>query len=144
MGKLFEELKVLKKAYDDKLRKEGEAAVKEAFKDLFEKFPELELIWWTQYTPYFNDGDVCTFRVNEFYSVFSDPTDPEGETDYNDDYNDTWSLKSAKDPRKKKIGKAVEELENELPRDVMLSVFDDHVKVVANRKGFTVHDYEHD
>jgi hypothetical protein len=134
MGKLFEELKVLKKAYDDKLRKEGEAAVKDAFKDIFERFPELEMIWWTQYTPYFNDGDTCVFGVHDFYCVFPDPANPEWEVDYSDYDNDTWSLKSSKDPRKKEIGKAVEELKNELPKDVMLSVFDDHVKVVATRK----------
>jgi len=144
MGKLFEELKVLKKAYDEKLRKEGEAAVKDAFKDIFDKFPELEMIWWTQYTPYFNDGDTCVFRVHDFYAVFPDPASPDDEVDYNDDYNDSWSLKSSKDPRKKEIGQAIDELESELPRDVMLSVFGDHVKVVATRKGFAIHDQDHD
>lgn len=66
MGKLFDELKQLKKEYDEKLRREGEAAVKDAFKDVFEKFPELRSIQWTQYTPYWNDGDVCHFSVHEF------------------------------------------------------------------------------
>jgi hypothetical protein len=42
------------------------------------------------------------------------------------------------------MGKSIDELESELPGDVMLSVFGDHVKVIANRKGFTVRDYEHD
>jgi hypothetical protein len=29
--------------------------------ELFEEFPELESFSWTQYTPYFNDGDTCEF-----------------------------------------------------------------------------------
>lgn len=66
MGKLFEELKQLKAEYDKKLQQEGEAAVKDAFNDLFTTYPEVRTVAWTQYTPYWNDGDVCHFRVHEF------------------------------------------------------------------------------
>jgi hypothetical protein len=66
MGKLFDELKEMKATYDRKLQQEGEAAVKDAFKDLFDKFPEVRSVVWSQYTPYFNDGDVCYFSVHEF------------------------------------------------------------------------------
>lgn len=36
----------------------------------FKMYPEVAAVRWTQYTPYFNDGDVCEFSVNspEFYS----------------------------------------------------------------------------
>lgn len=66
MGKLFDELKEMKAAYDRKLQQEGESAVKDAFKDIFDKYSELRSVVWSQYTPYFNDGDVCTFSVHEF------------------------------------------------------------------------------
>jgi hypothetical protein len=66
MGKLFDELKEMKAAYDRKLQDEGQAAVKDAFKDLFDKFTEIRSVVWSQYTPYFNDGDTCTFSVHEF------------------------------------------------------------------------------
>jgi hypothetical protein len=66
MGKLFDELKAMKEAYDRKLQHEGQAAVKDAFKDLFDKFPEARSISWRQYTPYFCDGDPCYFGVHEF------------------------------------------------------------------------------
>lgn len=66
MGKLFNELKEMKAAYDRKLQQEGQAAVKDAFKDLFDKYPEVRSVVWCQYTPYFNDGDTCTFGVHEF------------------------------------------------------------------------------
>jgi len=37
----------------------------ESSQELFEKHPLLESFSWTQYTPYFNDGDTCSFGVNE-------------------------------------------------------------------------------
>ena len=37
------------------------------FQEVFERYPEITVIKWTQYTPYFNDGDTCEFYVNEFY-----------------------------------------------------------------------------
>lgn len=48
------------------MRAEGEAALKEAFSEFFEMHPGVRAIVWTQYTPHFNDGDACTFSVNEF------------------------------------------------------------------------------
>ncbi len=34
-------------------------------KDIFESIPEVSSFSWTQYSPYFNDGDECVFGVNE-------------------------------------------------------------------------------
>lgn len=139
MSKLFDELAAMKKAYDKKLKEEGEAAIKELFKEFFEKHPKAQSITWTQYTPYWNDGDACYFRVNEMYLQL------EGEED-EDYYNgwDPYGLKKEKDPEMKAMGKDFEEVESSLPEDVMEHVFGDHVKIVATREGFKVHDYEHD
>jgi hypothetical protein len=49
-----------KKVFVEELRKEFPTM----FKELFEKNPRIESIGWTQYTPYFNDGDECTFSVH--------------------------------------------------------------------------------
>lgn len=53
------------------LEKKKEEALKsiriefpELFKDLFEKSILINSISWTQYTPYFMDGDECVFGVN--------------------------------------------------------------------------------
>ena len=119
MAKLFDELKALKEAYDKKLNEEGENAIKELFKELFEKHPQLESVSWRQYTPYFNDGDPCYFRVGEF--------EPEFDGDEDEASND-----------------AVYELADELPEEVLESVFGDHVKITATRDGFEVTEYEHD
>lgn len=137
MGKLFDELKELKAAYDKKLRDEGQAAVGEAFKEVFDKFPELQSIVWTQYTPYFNDGDTCTFSVHDFSINFN-------EADASD-YDHGESLYSlGKDPDKKALVDSVRALRKELPSDVLESVFEDHVKVVATREGFKVTECDHE
>jgi hypothetical protein len=65
-----------------KLKKQMEAARKEMantaaklFKEmsaeLFEENPELVSFSWTQYTPYFNDGDVCEFSCHGDYPSVS-------------------------------------------------------------------------
>jgi|SRR5579885_2153123 len=181
MGKLFNELKEMKAAYDRKLQQEGKAAVKDAFKDLFDKYPEIRSVVWSQYTPYFNDGDTCTFSVHEFdVNLGTDETIKEDveakkaemkvaadagdykkaqrlkdevdrlmerldgdEDDYS--YGETlYSLRKSKNPREVEIANAVRDLQRELPEDVLESVFGDHVKIVATRKGFKVSDQEHD
>jgi hypothetical protein len=66
---------------------QGEAAVKELVAPLFE-FP-VEAVRWTQYTPYFNDGDPCEFGVHEPYVKITGLDD---EGDYGDGFIDSWSL----------------------------------------------------
>ena len=52
--------------YYKELEEEAKAVVFEEFKKIFVKYPHLTAIKWSQYTPYFNDGDECTFGVNDF------------------------------------------------------------------------------
>jgi hypothetical protein len=47
------------------MQEQGQEALKEAFKEFFAAHPEAEAVVWTQYTPYFNDGDACTFSVGD-------------------------------------------------------------------------------
>ena len=48
-----------------------EATAKTAFTDMAKEFfnanPTVLAFGWTQYTPYWNDGDVCTFRAQTDY-----------------------------------------------------------------------------
>jgi hypothetical protein len=50
---------------------EMEATAKTAFSDMAKEFfndnPTVLAFGWTQYTPYWNDGDVCTFRAQTDY-----------------------------------------------------------------------------
>lgn len=42
------------------------------FKELFEENPNVENFGWSQYTPYFNDGDTCEFTVHTDYICIND------------------------------------------------------------------------
>lgn len=41
--------------------------LKVAFSKFFAEYPEFRSIEWNQYTPYFNDGEPCEFRVCDFW-----------------------------------------------------------------------------
>jgi hypothetical protein len=53
------EAKEAKKAMKRRLQ----VSFNDAAQAFFDKAPEGTTITWAQYTPYFNDGDACTFRV---------------------------------------------------------------------------------
>lgn len=147
MPKLFDELTALKKAYDDKLASAGEDAVKEVFKEFFDTHSNVESVYWTQYTPYFNDGDPCYFSVHDFHLSLSDEESGEDEDDEDEDYDDyemsAWSLSRSNDEKLKKLGEDLGNL-SDIPDDVLEQVFGDHCKVVATRDGFDVREYSHD
>jgi hypothetical protein len=52
-------------------KKQMEETAKTAFNDMAKEFfaanPTVLAFGWTQYTPYWNDGDVCTFRAQTDY-----------------------------------------------------------------------------
>ena len=147
LNKLVEKQEEFKK----KMKDDGKVAVKAALKDIFDNFPQIEAIRWTQYTPHFNDGDACVFSVNECYVKFKDHVaDPEldDEEDEMDSFIDAYSLEEAiKDKDLKKIiPKVINEFEECIQGmdDAMEDAFGDGVQVTATRKSVEVEDYEHD
>ena len=112
---------------------EARAVFGEMCADLFKKYPTLELFSWTQYTPYFNDGDTCEFGVNsdcdikwdgveyEAYATDDEPADVE------------------------KCKQEVSSLISATPEDALQGMFGDHCRVTVPRKGKpSTDDYEHD
>lgn len=151
---MFESLNDLVKAQDEfrtKMREDGKKAVKGALKEIFDNFPQIEAIRWTQYAPHFNDGDACVFGVNDCYVKFKDhEADPELDPDEeNDDaFIDSYSLEEAiKDKDLKKIiPKVIKEFEESIQGmdDAMEDAFGDGVQVTATRTSVEVEEYEHD
>lgn len=147
MSKLFDELTALKEAYDTKLAEEGEDAVKELFKEFFEANPKAAAVSWRQYTPYFNDGDPCYFRVGEMslHLHEDEDEDEEEDEDYDPDNGyDSYSLSASEDPELKKTGEAFDKLVDTLPEDILEYVFGDHVTISATAEGFEISEYDHD
>lgn len=140
-------VKELKKQIEDakaQMRKHGEAALKGAFKEFFDKAPEVTAIRWTQYTPYFNDGEPCEFSVHDFHFKLAEGADTGGFYTYDEGedggpfYETSWRDGS-------KLSEACNTFEADVKDDELFEfAFDDHVQVTATRDGFAVEEYSHD
>ena len=139
---MFENLTKIKadiEAARAKAKAETQGALKEAFKELFEAHPELSAVRWTQYTPYFNDGDACVFSVHGWSAKVDNvkPSDDE-EEGAEEGFADEWDF--SKTP----VGHDIGKLFGCLDDDAMQAAFGDHSQITATRKGFDVDEYEHD
>ena len=156
---LNKERQDLQTKYQTKMQEHLKGLTKAFFKDN----PQVTAFVWTQYTPYFNDGDECTFRRNEI-SVTNCPLDEiddvrydeyEGETEnvFVSNFSD-WFMKSDyyKDERQKITDSGVDikavqqfvKLLDSIDEDVYLETFGNHVRVVATAQGFDIEEYDHD
>jgi hypothetical protein len=117
------------------VREQGQAALAGAFAEVFEKYPQLESVTWTQYTPHFNDGDACVFCVREFHAAKYDGKEHE---------EPAWDWKSNELP--KPLIKDLSEIQKATQGlgDTMELIFGDHVEVTARRGAFDVEEYDHD
>lgn len=66
MNTTLNDLLKMKEEFDRRIEKEGKNILKATFSDFFSSHPEIRSIVWTQYTPYFNDGEACVFSINDF------------------------------------------------------------------------------
>lgn len=119
------------------------------FTELFQKSKLIDSFTWRQYTPYFNDGESCEFRV------YSNQCCVNGE-DY--DELEWYSWKSKYDEYREELKESKDvnieeslilnefiEVVNMLPKEFLKDLFGDHVKVTVNRDGTVeVEDYDHD
>jgi len=80
------DLKSLKSRIEDftaECKKRNEAFFAEAVKSIFEEFPCVDSFSWTQYTPYFNDGDTCNFSAHtDYFTMTTDGGEMEWEGEY--------------------------------------------------------------
>lgn len=132
-----EELKAaMRKAAEDQIR----PALLEEVEKLAANFPELEKLRWTQYTPYFNDGDTCYFG---FHGLQYKLKEDEESGDYGDGFEYASSYGDST-----QIEKAVAELSSRLNKlkDALEIAFGDHAEVTIDiaTKEITVEEYEHD
>jgi hypothetical protein len=129
---------------------EGKKVFKDSFKDFFESNPKIVAFSWTQYTPYFNDGEPCYFGVGDIW-----PLTEKGLEDFKESgrgYAEEYSVGTYGEDKYKE-GLDEEELKTvddfastimSLPNEIFEDLFGDGVSVLATREGFEVEDYEHD
>ena len=134
----FQELQDKMEILRVEMKQTGRKLFSEASQNLFDKYPTLESFSWTQYTPYFNDGDVCEFGVNADYPHIK------LSTGFDEDVS-AWSDLKPDSPEQEKIAMDVRELVGGMDEDIMKQMFGDHVQVVVNRNGtVAVDECEHE
>lgn len=125
-----------------KVKEQGKAAVGALFKAFFAEHPKVTAICWTQYTPYFNDGEPCEFSVGELHLATKAADWPNVSSLYDDEgeegalFKDSYSLKGANKSALARLAASVDE-------DILETAFGDHVMVIATPEGFHVSEYSH-
>lgn len=120
----------------------GKKAAASLFRKFFEEFPDVKAIGWTQYTPYFNDGEACEFGVHDFYASTKEDvnyTEVSSLDDEDEVFQDAWSLRESD----KKTAAALERLGRSVSEEVFEAAFGDHVMVIATPEGFHINEYDH-
>jgi hypothetical protein len=135
-----------------------QAEAADQLKPLLQQFivdnPAVEAVRWVQYTPYFNDGDACTFRACEpcFKLVGGEESDGDREDGFLDlpgpvDYRErNYYEDFVKACPDHNVYLACKSLEKELGGldDALQQLFGDHVQVTVTATGVEVDEYEHD
>lgn len=115
----------------------GQKGFHEAAMLLLNAHPTVESIRWEQYSPYFNDGEPCTFGIRSVYVKFIGVEDG-GD---NDD-----GLMSTYDDLPDDVNTSLESFDKFLNdmEDVAHTAFGDHQQVTIDREGVTLEDCDHD
>ena len=150
---MIENLNKARKNYEDQLKelgKDSQAAVSEF---LAPHIPPGFVLQWAQYTPYFNDGEACIFRVGEPFLIKIPETgigDLHRYSEENDDCVSKYETKGRFDDAMIVEGLTVGQARaafkawDELPEDLLEAAFGDHVKVNVTSTSYDVDEYEHD
>lgn len=107
--------------------------------------PEVKGVRWNQYTPYFNDGDPCTFSVNDPRFIMDEEPATGFYSHGDDDYEIGYGKESS--PLVDAC-KAFEAAFREVPEELYEAAFDDHAEITVMRDGagvkVEVDEYSHD
>lgn len=122
-------------------------------------FPEVQAIRWTQYTPYFNDGDACEFSAHQPGFRIDGISEDAG--DHEDGFINAWDIEWGNEVGPKKYNEEVrypqisadltaaikvfsEAVEGGAHQVDLKKHFGDPAEVTATRAGFDVEYYDHD
>lgn len=141
MGQALEQYEAAKQRVEQ-ARKDMQAVAKDVFAELsksfFDQFPSVKQMSWTQYTPWFNDGDECVFGVNDVELLGVNESGDE------EDERCRWSNKYKGFPLPDEAYEVAEKLQGTLSKDDLRDMFGNHVQVIVTREGVDVETYDHD
>ena len=128
------------------------------YKYIFEKYPKLDSFGWTQYTPYFNDGETCVFYANTNYITVNDEYFEDASWSQEVKVLDwgTWNSQLRKYEGRVEepnpdydavLFEASNEITNflgQFDNDFYLTKFGDHASITVTKDGVDISDYDHD
>jgi hypothetical protein len=135
-------------------QRDAQVKLKELFNEFWEKNPGVKTVIWTQYAPYFNDGDPCTFNVQDAFFTNAEGEDLEdiNYEEYEGEKEDIW-IEYYFDSRwckvvPEEVGVDVESCDHlrkllcsSVMEDTMKAMFGEDNRILASREGFEVEDY---
>ena len=125
---------------------------------IFLKYPKLNSFGWTQYTPYFNDGDACLFYANTDYLMINDEYAEDSEW-FSKNKIISWGqwnqdIKSYEGRVEEPNTQFDEDLLNayddialflgNFGNDFYLTKFGDHAEITVTKSSVDISDYDHD
>ncbi len=157
LQELKQQQKELKEIKNQILEKSNEV-FDEFCKDIFTKSPRLISFGWSQYTPYFNDGDTCVFSVNTDYLYINGQSVDDSEwinkkniTKYGEWNREKKEYIGREEEDNPKYDQELVEIYEEISsflsnfdNDFYMSKFGDHVEITITGTGIDVFECEHD
>ena len=134
-----EKLKLLVEKIDklkQELTQKAQAGLMACLKELFEQHPEVKKIQFTAYTPYWNDGEECTYWCNASSADINN-----SEYDDEDDEDDEDEILPKVSSQVRDI---FQDALNQLDDDTWFDIVGDHALVTITPEGIDVQEYEHE
>jgi hypothetical protein len=148
----YEDLLKMKDEYNTALAESAKPALAEHFRSFFAKYPDVHGVRWAQYTPYFNDGEPCYFRVHEPSFLVAYPGSDDSGFYLDDEYEDAEAIPEDATPLawcsvSTWLSPALKNLARDGHVDENIAEFlGDHIRVTILRDTMEVEveDYDHD
>lgn len=141
----YDQVANIQKVIED-ARTQAKNAFMAELKDFFARNQDIKAIVWTQYTPYFNDGDTCEFRVNDICASNYEDVSHYGEWESEDPTPaDLMVYESYGRPGyTRELRELNDFMQSNLGEEVLQFAFGDHVSIRVTANGITIDEYEHD
>ena len=134
-AQLVKEIEALKKEASSKFK----TYLAEELQRAFAIDESVKSFTWVQFTPYFNDGDPCSFSLHDEIVV----NIHQYEGYYYDGVDEMYALGNTHPHNR--AADIAGNIIGSIPDEYFKDAFDDHVQVTAHRDGsFTTEDYDHD
>lgn len=120
-------------------------AFAELSKDLFDENPRLIKFSWTQYTPYFNDGDPCYFSVhNDSDCIELTVLDTDGDPEIFERYEHPYEPETDEEKFRNNLLEKITNFLSNFDEEDLESAFGEGEVIVKRKGNVETEEYSHD